>query len=171
MSLTCKQKQFIYQLNHFLSSSNIKHFKANEICDVGRKHGDIELQAASPEMWPHIIPTLNLLESLRSDFGKPVNVHSGYRDKEYNASVGGATMSKHLQFNAIDFSINGIPPLELAMWLEKNIMSFKLGIGLYDSFVHLDTRTLLGFSSARWGKGISNKDWWKNKKRLSDSAE
>lgn len=44
----------------------------------------------------------NVLDPLREIFGKPITVTSGYRSKELNRRVGGATNSQHILGEAAD---------------------------------------------------------------------
>ena len=44
----------------------------------------------------------NVLDRLRSEWGRPIIVTSGYRCKELNAAVGGARNSQHLKGQATD---------------------------------------------------------------------
>jgi hypothetical protein len=100
-----------------------------------------------------------LLEPLRSDFGA-VQVLSGYRTYAHNASVGGARLSVHLLRTPLpgrrtDSSTNaaaadvrcatGAPP-QWARWARAERRASdhlatrgRGGVGLYPSFVHLDT--------------------------------
>lgn len=84
------------------------------------------------------------LQQIRDHFGKAVTVNSGYRCEKHNASpqVGGAKGSRHLKGMAADFRVQGIVPKEVAKYAESIGI---LGIGLYDDFVHIDTRTTKSF--------------------------
>lgn len=46
----------------------------------------------------------NILDPLREAYGKPIRVNSGYRCKELNSKVGGASNSQHLTGQAADIS-------------------------------------------------------------------
>lgn len=85
---------------------------------------------------------VNYLQKIRDYFNKPVIINSAYRTTAYNAKVGGATKSKHLYGMACDIKINGVAPKVIAAYAETLGI---LGIGLYDSFVHVDTRTTKSF--------------------------
>lgn len=149
-------------LHAFLVGSGIQHFSAAEVAPVGKRaNGDGPALVMPPSLlWPHIVPTLELLEELRGHVMRPVRVHSGYRDPRYNAAVGGSPKSQHLRFTAIDFSVDGIQPRTLALWLNDHKRAAKLGIGLYKTFVHVDTRGLLGVPApSRWSVPDVGR-WW-----------
>ena len=82
------------------------------------------------------------LQQIREHFGKPIKITSGYRCSNHNAAVGGTSTSRHTKGQAADFTISGIAPLEIARYAE--LIGIQ-GIGLYDSFVHIDTRTTKSF--------------------------
>lgn len=79
----------------------------------------------------------NQLQDIRSHFGKPVNVNSGYRSPAYNVKVGGAKNSYHMQGRAFDISIKGVTPAEIARYAASIGVP---GIIQYNTFVHVDSR-------------------------------
>jgi peptidoglycan hydrolase-like protein with peptidoglycan-binding domain len=82
------------------------------------------------------------LQQIRTHFGKPVYV-TAYRCKTHNAKVANAAPnSYHCYGQAADFHIDGVAPAEIAKYAES--IGIK-GIGLYDTFVHIDTRTSKSF--------------------------
>ena len=85
------------------------------------------------------------LQRLRDRIGKPLTINSAYRCPERNKQVGGAKNSQHLHGKAADVSLHNVAmPIEKVKELAIEI-GFD-GIGLYDTFIHLDTR---GYP-ARW---------------------
>lgn len=86
---------------------------------------------------------LHKLQQLRDVIGKPIIINSGYRTKEYNKRVGGSPNSQHLKGKAADIKVKGISPEELARKAQE--VGFD-GIGIYKTFIHVDTR---GYK-ARW---------------------
>ena len=50
-----------------------------------------------------------IFEPIRNNFRCPIHVSSGYRSKELNAKVGGATTSQHSSGEAIDLDMDGTP--------------------------------------------------------------
>ena len=86
------------------------------------------------------------LQQIRSHFGVPVHITSGYRCETHNKKVGGVTGSRHTKGQAADFWVEGVKPAEVAKYAE--CIGVK-GIGLYEAgdgnFVHIDTRTSKSF--------------------------
>ena len=105
------------------------------------------------------------LQKIRNHFNKPVVINSGYRCAKHNKAVGGATYSKHRLGQAADIVVKGVPALEVARYCET--IGIK-GIGLYETFVHVDTRTKKSF----W---YSSKQYYRStfleKKTLRQVAE
>lgn len=118
---------------------DIKHFSAKE---VFRMNPPLEL-------WGNIIPTLRVLDKVREHYGKPIRINSSYRSPDYNKSIGGAKDSMHMKFSAIDFSL-AEPLIEVYRWIDSLPESDTLGLGIYDNFIHIDTRALLGKPKSRW---------------------
>lgn len=77
------------------------------------------------------------LQDIRSHFGKPVNVNSGYRSLAYNVKVGGAKNSYHMKGRAFDISIKGVTPQEIARYAASIGVP---GVIQYNTFVHVDSR-------------------------------
>jgi len=88
---------------------------------------------------------LMILEDIRQHFNKPVIINSGYRTLKYNAKIGGVSNSKHCLGIASDIKITGITSKEIYNYLDSTYNN-KYGIGLYNTFVHIDTRD----KKARW---------------------
>lgn len=63
----------------------------------------------------------NVLEKIRTHFGKPIKINSAYRSQKVNAAIGGASTSQHCRGQAADIEITGIPNAELAEWIVKNL--------------------------------------------------
>lgn len=83
------------------------------------------------------------LQKIREHFGKPLYITSGYRCPKHNAATSNASStSRHTKGQAADFTISGVEPAEIAKFAESIGI---LGIGLYDNFVHIDTREKKSF--------------------------
>lgn len=87
--------------------------------------------------------SMDKLQALRTEIGKPFHIVSGYRSPEHNEAVGGATHSQHLLGKAFDISLANLNRGEL---YEEAVAHGFNGIGQYLSFTHIDTRDY----TARW---------------------
>lgn len=89
------------------------------------------------------------LQIVRDFFNSPIKINSGYRSKEYNKKIGGATNSQHILGTAADFTVKGYTPDQVANTIESlhRIGAIKIGgLGRYDTFTHTDIRN----GNARW---------------------
>lgn len=97
------------------------------------------------------------LQKIRDVIGVPIIVHSGWRSKHYNESVGGASQSYHMLAMAADFSAPqyaGGDERQLHALIDRMIRDKRLhngGLGLYPragaaGWVHYDVRR----NPARW---------------------
>lgn len=77
------------------------------------------------------------LQAIRDYFGAPVTINSAYRTESYNAQVGGAKASYHMQGRAFDIVVEGHTPLEVARYAQSHNIN---GIIQYNGFVHVDSR-------------------------------
>jgi len=91
------------------------------------------------------VELIGVLEIIRDHFNKPVIINSGYRTVAYNKKVGGVANSRHCMGIASDIHIDGITPKEIYTFLDNKYPNCY-GIGLYNTFVHIDTRN----KKARW---------------------
>lgn len=83
---------------------------------------------------------VSVLEAIRTHFNKPVHINSGYRTVSYNSKLKNSSpKSQHTHGNAADIRITGVAPIALYNWLDSSYRN-SLGIGLYDTFVHVDVR-------------------------------
>lgn len=85
---------------------------------------------------------VNSLQKIRDKYNKPLIINSGYRCAKHNKAVGGATLSKHRFGMAADIVVKGVAPKDVAAYAES--IGIK-GIGLYPTFVHVDTRRSKSF--------------------------
>ena len=118
------------------------------------------------ELIQNIVPTLRVLQALRTHLDRAVVISGTYRDELYNQAVKGRPNSLHLFNNAIDFTIvekNYVKKAYqlwtiykvLDSWDRQGHFDFlgkgKMGLGRYNTFIHIDTRgTLNRPSPARW---------------------
>jgi len=99
------------------------------------------------DMPAHVVENLyNLvheLQKLRDIFCRQIKINSGYRCEKHNESIGGVKNSQHVLGKAADIVVEGFTPLEVyEMIIDLNKQKFIRigGLGLYDNFVHVDTR-------------------------------
>lgn len=121
-------------INGFLEEHGIRYFRAGQ----DRLWSRLE---PPRELWGLAIPTLRVLDWLRERVG-PITVLSGYRDPTHNARVGGAKNSLHLRFNAFDVSSRSTNPRRLSEILAEHPWYQVVSVGVYPSFIHVDTRSL-----------------------------
>lgn len=88
---------------------------------------------------------VKILQKIREHFGKSVTINSAYRNAAYNKKVGGVSNSQHTKGTAADIVVNGVTPKEVAQYAEY-LMPKSGGIGLYNGFTHIDTRS----KRSRW---------------------
>lgn len=87
---------------------------------------------------------LDALQAFRNKIGKAIIVNSAYRSPEHNKEVGGVDESQHL-LGAFDIRIVG----HNKFYLLKSAFEVGFtGIGLYETWLHLDVRK----TPALWGK-------------------
>lgn len=106
--------------------SGIKHFKADEFrCKCCRRlfvRGKL----------------LVTLERLRTIYGHPIRVLSGYRCEAHNKAVGGSRGSFHMRGAAADLHA----PMSSDRWVlvaGATALGCR-GVGVYEEFVHVDIR-------------------------------
>lgn len=93
-----------------------------------------------------IAPALvTILQKIRTHFGRAVTITSAYRTPKHNAAVGGTRYSFHLYGMAADIRVKDTSPEKVAAYVEK-LLPGTGGIGVYDTFVHVDVRS----TKARW---------------------
>ena len=73
-----------------------KYFKVSEILrsNTAKKH-NIDNTPTDETIIDNLNYTLNRLNEIREQYGKPIYINSGYRCDELNALVGGVKDSKH----------------------------------------------------------------------------
>lgn len=100
-----------------------------------------------PDAWkrPRAIPLALEFELIRRACGGlPITILSGYRTPAHNRRVGGARHSQHVQGRALDL----LPPDSMSvsefyyriLAVADEYESKIKGVGLYPTFVHIDTR-------------------------------
>ena len=88
---------------------------------------------------------VEILQEIRSHFGRAVTINSGFRTAAKNKSVGGAANSQHLYGMAADITVKGVSPSRVAAFAET-LLPNTGGIGIYGTFTHIDVRA----TKSRW---------------------
>lgn len=97
--------------HEWFAKLELKHFVPSELSRFWNRIGG---PATPPRnLWGNVVPTLLLLDALRSHLNTPIRINSAYRDPFYNEKVGGAKLSQHMDFAAIDFTCDGVAPEEV----------------------------------------------------------
>lgn len=110
---------------------------------------EFESKDGKPSPWRTVVnpQLIELLNKIRDEFGEPIVVTSGYRSPEHNAKVGGVKNSMHVLGQAADIrptlaNSDALPRLQEIC----DRLNPDGGVGLYDTFCHVDTRG----GRARW---------------------
>ena len=101
---------------------------------------------------------VSLLQKIRDHFGVAVTINSGYRTSSYNKKVGGVSNSQHVKGTAADIVVKGVDPLTVAQYAEY-LMPDSGGIGVYQTFTHVDVRTNRSRWDNRSGKEVVVSGW------------
>jgi uncharacterized protein YcbK (DUF882 family) len=107
--------------------------------------------APSGEVLKNLTELAKNLEVLRKHIGQPIRVTSGFRSREHNRKIGGATNSFHVLGMAADIQVSKMTPEQVAKAIELLIAEGKMkegGIGIYKTWTHYDHRG----TKARWKK-------------------
>lgn len=94
----------------------------------------------------NIIKVAHIMQEVRERVGdRPISVNSWYRDPVSNRRVGGASRSRHIIGDAIDFTVQGLKPGEVYKMLD-GWWGGRGGLASSNTFTHIDGR---GYR-ARW---------------------
>ena len=98
----------------------------------------------------NVIELAENLQIIRDEVGR-LDLTNSYRCKDHNSDVGGSTSSQHLVGKAADVKSKSIKPKEMAQIVNDLMKNEKIktgGIGIYNTFTHIDIRGV----RARWSK-------------------
>lgn len=126
----------------WLTSKGLKYGFATEISALAdRVTKGIRNDTPPVERWHRMLPTVDVVTAVRQQFG-PTVINSAFRSMSYNIAVGGVGDSRHSQNDALDIACTNATPEQVGQYL-KNLRAtgaFSGGIGIYRTFVHVDTR-------------------------------
>ena len=126
-----------------LQLAGVVYFSAHEIGYLGTTHY-ISIAKNTPpplEVLDALVKVAKVADLIRAEAGIPLMVVSGYRSPTYNAWVGGAKRSMHLQGMALDLApVDGGKIARLKLTAEHlwNVRKIRGGLGLYKPFIHVD---------------------------------
>jgi hypothetical protein len=79
------------------------------------------------------------IDAIASEYGKSFTIVSGYRDPGYNARIGGAGKSEHMNHNAVDIHLSNATKEDTLRFVEISSKNGIGGIGVYGpGSVHID---------------------------------
>ncbi|MER9217857.1 D-Ala-D-Ala carboxypeptidase family metallohydrolase [Mesorhizobium sp. M0644] len=87
----------------------------------------------------HVRPeVLDRFQQMQDAFGAQLPINSGFRDPERNAKAGGAKHSQHMDGNALDIDVRGMPIADRVRLIETASAAGFTGIGVYNNAIHID---------------------------------
>ena len=129
----------------WFAAQQFRHFSADEFESYfAAQRKGVKNSAPPQQLWDNIIPTLRIVDELRESYGRPCRILSSYRSPAYNKAVGGAPLSQHKEFSALDITFDDLSTQRvyerLIAWRKAG--KFVGGLGLYPTsgFIHIDTR-------------------------------
>jgi zinc D-Ala-D-Ala carboxypeptidase len=102
-------------------------FTPDEVCCKGTKQIFIQIEA------------MDKLQKMRNIIMLPLKINSAYRTPAYNKEIGGSINSQHIFGRAFDVKIRGGKWGVEEMKKAARMVGFT-GVGLYDTFIHVDNR-------------------------------
>ena len=94
------------------------------------------------------IETVDVIQGVCDHFICSVFITSGCRCAEHNKKVGGHPRSMHMLARAGDCKFQGVSPDLVWVYLNGKFPD-QYGLGLYNSFIHIDTQST---GPKRWDK-------------------
>lgn len=94
----------------------------------------------------------NVLQPLRTAWGSPLEISSGYRSRELNSYIGGVPTSQHIKGEAADILTSH--PFKLASMAKKLNLPYDQMI-LYPNFVHFSHK----LNGSQRGQILYNKSY------------
>lgn len=119
-------------IDNLLTWNSVKYFKKSEFtCKCGCNLNNIDIKL------------VKILDSIREYFNSPLIITSGCRCTSYNANVGGAQGSRHINGKAADFYVEGLSTNTLLSYtkqlVSKGVIRYTYtNSGNMNGVVHID---------------------------------
>jgi|GEM_PF-4899300 len=127
-----------------VTSKNLKwRDRSNKITthfNVGELIGNSNPPKTAEEK-ENLIKVAQLVQNIRNEWGSAIVITSAYRDREYNAKIGGAVNSQHILGKAADICPANGNLMKFHKWLYERRDEFGIGgfgHGQHRGFVHVD---------------------------------
>ena len=101
----------------------------------------------------------NILIRIARSWGQNLTITSGYRSPAYNDSVGGVSGSLHMQGKAVDIVMSSYSTSDRARFIEIAINEGATGIGVYNTFTHVDIGGKRAWGSNGSRSSLPNYPW------------
>ena len=139
------------EYREFLGSIPLEYISPEEVIRPHRNvRNGVKNELPPKRYWKRIRETLLAADAIRKELGVPLRIiNSAFRSPEYNAECSGAVAnSYHTKNMALDL-IYACEAKDAALAARKLRSQgvFKGGIGVYSTFIHIDTRG----RNADWG--------------------
>ena len=127
----------------FLASLRLRRIPVEMVlAPHGRTVRGVSNSLPPRKLWSDISPTLQVADKIAARLDSElVEINSAYRNPRYNRRVGGSSGSQHMLNTALDlkFACGPSKASKVARQL-RDEGYFSGGIGIYRTFVHIDTR-------------------------------
>ena len=104
---------------------------------------------ANPQVVSRLLVSARAMQEVRDRLGKPVLINSWYRDPATNRAVNGATQSRHIAGDGVDFRVPGMRHSDVFAALD-GWWGNRGGLASSSVFTHIDLRRF----RARWSYGF-----------------
>lgn len=78
-------------------------YKVSDNFTIGEMANNKSIELPKLVVDKRVLVFIDMMQELRKQYGKPINVNSWYRTKSFNKSCGGSSNSAHLYGLAVDF--------------------------------------------------------------------
>ena len=150
--MTNEEIKLVADFSEGFAKLGLRHFKASEFLNLGGSNSSGSCKGLNTlpprSTWKKIYAVARVVDEIRQQAGAPISTLSIYRSPAYNSCVGGASQSQHMLGAACDFQsaqLSAQQLYDIAIELRRKGF-FSGGLGLYNSFVHVDVRG----SNATW---------------------